>query len=88
MNLLAYTDDFSVNDEGHVTAKRGLETVDLAFDNIQLEMATKAKRNKRKEEDDPASDKKKSNIRLLLDGSIHGRAKPGRMLAVMGPSGA
>ena len=47
MNLLAYTDDFSVNDEGHVTAKRGLETVDLAFDNIQLEMATKAKRNKK-----------------------------------------
>lgn len=31
---------------------------------------------------------KKKKYRLLLDGSIHGRAKPGRMLAVMGPSGA
>jgi len=30
----------------------------------------------------------KKKARLLLDGSCRGRAKPGRMLAIMGPSGA
>jgi len=30
----------------------------------------------------------KKKTRLLLDGSCRGRAKPGRMLAIMGPSGA
>lgn len=30
---------------------------------------------------------KKGERRLLLDGSIRGRARPGRMLAIMGPSG-
>lgn len=60
-----------------VTQKKGLETIDVAFEGIQLEMTTK-KKNK----------ENGNNIRQLLDGSIHGRAKPGRMLAVMGPSGA
>lgn len=32
--------------------------------------------------------RKKNSESLLLDGSIHGRAQPGRMLAIMGPSGA
>ena len=32
--------------------------------------------------------KKGNDDRLLLDGSIRGRAQPGRMLAVMGPSGS
>jgi ABC-type hemin transport system ATPase subunit len=31
---------------------------------------------------------KKNSKKLLLDGSVHGRAQPGRMLAIMGPSGA
>ena len=31
--------------------------------------------------------KKGSADRVILDGSICGRAKPGRMLAIMGPSG-
>ena len=31
--------------------------------------------------------KKKKENRLILDGSIRGRARPGRMLAIMGPSG-
>ena len=30
----------------------------------------------------------KKGARVLLDGSVHGRARPGRMLAIMGPSGA
>lgn len=30
----------------------------------------------------------KNKERVLLDGSIRGRAQPGRMLAIMGPSGA
>ncbi|CAB9497231.1 Putative white-brown complex homolog protein 30 [Seminavis robusta] len=69
-------DDFAVDHDGHVVTKKGLESIDLAFSNVRLEMATKKKKN---------TDGKP---RLLLDGSIHGRAKPGRMLAVMGPSGA
>jgi ABC-type lipoprotein export system ATPase subunit len=56
--------------------KKGLESIELAFQGIQLEMAVK----KKKDND--------GKPRLLLDGSIHGRATPGRMLAVMGPSGA
>ena len=32
--------------------------------------------------------KGKSGYKILLDGSITGRARPGRMLAIMGPSGA
>ena len=31
--------------------------------------------------------KKGSADRVILDGSIRGRARPGRMLAIMGPSG-
>ena len=55
--------------------EEGLQKIDLAFSGVQLEMNTKKKKD---------ADQK----RLLLDGSIHGQAKPGRMLAVMGPSGA
>jgi ABC-type uncharacterized transport system YnjBCD ATPase subunit len=32
--------------------------------------------------------KGKSGYKVLLDGSIKGRARPGRMMAIMGPSGA
>ena len=31
--------------------------------------------------------KKNKKNRLILDGSIRGRARPGQMLAIMGPSG-
>jgi ABC-type multidrug transport system ATPase subunit len=31
---------------------------------------------------------KKGGSKVILDGSIRGRAKPGRMLAILGPSGA
>lgn len=48
----------------------GLESVDLGFSGIRLEI------------------KEKGGAKVLLDGSIKGRARPGRMLAVMGPSGA
>jgi ABC-type glutathione transport system ATPase component len=52
--------------------------IDLAFDSLKLTLQTKKK-------------KKNGNgngERLILDGSIRGRARPGRLLAIMGPSGA
>lgn len=54
----------------------GLEQVDIGFRGIRLELDTGKKNSN--------GDKK----RLLLDGSLHGRARAGRMLAIMGPSGA
>jgi len=59
-----------------VSSKKGLEHIDLAFSGIELQMTTKTKGKRGKQQ------------RFLLDGSVHGRAQPGRMLAVMGPSGA
>ena len=53
--------------------------VDFAFDGIQLTLTQKAKKNKDGTE--------QSSSRMLLDGSFRGRARPGRMLAIMGPSG-
>jgi hypothetical protein len=52
---------------------RGLESVELGFSDIQLVLQAK---------------KKENGDRVLLDGSIRGKASPGRMLAIMGPSGA
>jgi len=49
-----------------------MDRVDLAFDEIKMILETK----------------KGNDDRLLLDGSIRGRAQPGRMLAIMGPSGS
>jgi ABC-type multidrug transport system ATPase subunit len=46
--------------------------VDLVFEGLELVLQTK----------------KKNGSRILLDGSIRGRAQPGRMLAILGPSGA
>jgi len=48
--------------------------LDLGFSDIYMEITTKKKSQQVK--------------RVLLDGSIKGRAQPGRMLAIMGPSGA
>ena len=50
-----------------------MEPMDLEFSGFQMELKAK---------------KKNQSTRLLLDGSIRGRAQPGRMLAIMGPSGA
>ena len=55
-------------------AKKGLESVDLGFSDIRMELQT--------------GRSKKNGVKVLLDGSIRGRARPGRMLAIMGPSGA
>jgi ABC-type multidrug transport system ATPase subunit len=67
---------FSLSEElividDHVAPVHGLESVDLAFDGIEMTL-----------------EGKKGQKRKLLDGSIRGRARPGRMLAIMGPSGA
>ena len=59
-------------------AMGGLDQVDFAFTDIRMELDSGKKKNGNN------GDK----TRLLLDGSISGRAKPGRMLAIMGPSGA
>ena len=48
------------------------EKMDLGFNGFQMEL--KGKKNNQES-------------RLILDGSIRGRARPGRMLAIMGPSG-
>ncbi|CAB9527811.1 Putative white-brown complex homolog protein 30 [Seminavis robusta] len=69
-----------VIDDGFDSARRTMESADLAFDGVKLTLTQKAKKNKDGSEQ-PAT-------RLLLDGSLRGRARPGRMLAVMGPSGA
>ena len=57
-------------------AMGGLESVDFSFSNIRMELDTGRK------------SKNGDKTRLLIDGSVSGRAKPGRMLAIMGPSGA
>ncbi len=51
---------------------KAMEKMDLGFNGFQMELKAK---------------KKNQDSRLLLDGSIRGRAQPGRMLAIMGPSG-
>jgi len=50
-----------------------MEKMDLGFSGFKMELKAK---------------KKNQTSRLILDGSIRGRAQPGRMLAIMGPSGA
>ena len=52
-----------------------LETLELGFSDIRMELLTGKK---------SVSGGKK----VLLDGSVRGVARPGRMLAIMGPSGA
>ena len=68
-------EDFVVQDD-HIKAKKGLESVDLGFSDIRMELHT------------GRSKKNGNGVKVLLDGSIRGRARPGRMLAIMGPSGA
>jgi ABC-type multidrug transport system ATPase subunit len=58
-------------------AMSGLKSVDLGFSDLYLELSTNKKKNG-----------KNGGPRVLLDGSIRGRARPGRMLAIMGPSGS
>ena len=52
--------------------------MELAFEGIRLELKLGNKNNN--------NNNKES--RILLDGSCRGRARPGRMLAILGPSGA
>lgn len=67
-------DDVVIEDD-HIGAMGGLSSVELGFSDIRMEMKVKKRKGK------PAT-------KILLDGSIRGRARPGRMLAIMGPSGA
>jgi hypothetical protein len=56
------------DDNGHISLA---SQVDLSFDGIQLDMTSR---------------RTKSNgngVRTILDGSLRGRARPGRMLAIM-----
>jgi ABC-type multidrug transport system ATPase subunit/ABC-type multidrug transport system permease subunit len=73
--FLFYIDDIIIQDD-HIMAMGGLDSVDLGFSDIRMELETKKKN---------ANGEK---TRVLLDGSIRGRAQPGRMMAIMGPSGA
>lgn len=57
----------------------GLDQVDLAWQGIK--MTLKSKKNKNGTYNSNANNGEK----LLLDGSLRGRARPGRMLAIMGP---
>eukprot|EP00536_Pseudo-nitzschia_multiseries_P013477 jgi/Psemu1/320462/estExt_fgenesh1_pm.C_5760006 len=50
-----------------------MKRMDLGFSGFRMELKPK---------------KKSQRSRLILNGSIRGRARPGRMLAIMGPSGA
>ena len=72
--LVTRTDEIVVRND-QVVPMGGLETADLGFSDLLMELQVGKKKN---------SDGK----RILLDGSIRGRAQPGRMLAIMGPSGA
>ena len=59
-------------DGDQILAMGGLDQVELGFHGLRLEI----------------QDKKKKEKKVILDGSIQGKASPGRMLAIMGPSGA
>lgn len=72
--------DTDVITEGFDYAKKRLNGVDVAFDGIELTLTQNPKKNK--------DGTKEPSTRMLLDGSFRGRARPGRMLAIMGPSGA
>lgn len=52
----------------------GMETLDIAFDGFKLSLQ--------------GNNKNGRGELLILNGSIRGRARPGRLLAIMGPSGA
>ncbi|VEU37074.1 unnamed protein product [Pseudo-nitzschia multistriata] len=64
-------------DEGEIIVQddhiKTMKKMDLGFRGFRMELKGK---------------KKDQKNRLILDGSIRGRARPGRMLAIMGPSGA
>jgi ABC-type multidrug transport system ATPase subunit len=77
-----HSEDLVIIQNDHVVAPT--EALDIAFDGIKLVLKGKNKNGK-----NGNGEKKNNNEeRLLLDGSIRGRARPGRLLAIMGPSGA
>jgi len=63
-------EDDIIIEKGKVGARGGLSSVELGFSDIRMELKTK---------------KRNGGKKILLDGSIRGRARPGRMLAIMGP---
>jgi len=68
----------------------GLSSIDLAFEGIGMTLAQKKKKkkkNKKTKDNLEDSTESSSSEKHILDGSIRGRARPGRMLAIMGPSG-
>lgn len=75
----ALSEDIVVRDD-QILAYGGLDQVDLGFSGFHMEL-----KDKKAEGGNGGGG---NGIRTLLDGSIRGRAKPGRMLAIMGPSGA
>lgn len=69
-------DDFIVDSEGHIQVDHhGLDTIDLSFEGIQLDLHLSKKQQKQHGG---------KTTRSLLDGSIKGKAKSGKMLAIMG----
>ena len=73
--LLTFSDDEIVVKNDHIQAMGGLDQVDLAWQDIKMTLQT-GKKNK---------NTNNNGEKLLLDGSLRGRARPGRMLAIMGP---
>jgi len=74
---LAYNS--KTNDDSDLKERDGvlvgtIGSLDIGFSDIYMEITTQRKSIPSK--------------RVILDGSIKGRAKPGRMVAIMGPSGA
>jgi ABC-type multidrug transport system ATPase subunit/ABC-type multidrug transport system permease subunit len=70
--LITYKIGGSTNDEIFESSLRNTR-VDLSFEGIRLELDGKSK---------------KQPTRVVLDGSLCGKAQPGRLLAIMGPSGS
>lgn len=56
------------------------DTVETSLHQDQVELSFEGIRLELKQKRKPS--------RLILDGSIHGKASPGRLLAIMGPSGS
>lgn len=62
-----------------------VKEVDLAFEGVELVLQVQVRP---KSSGAGGAHSNDNNNRLILDGSIRGRARPGRMLAILGPSGA
>lgn len=72
-------DDALVIEEKDENDPQFSTSAEVAFEGITILLQQKNKKNKNKDANPP---------RKILDGSLKGVAKPGRMLAIMGPSGS